>query len=197
MKNKRYGSIQVRAADDNEDGKMIVEGYAAVFNQRTLLWESDWSGRKYYEELAPEAFNNADFSECVLRYNHADSALILARTRNNTLICNIDAHGLKIRAELADTQAGRDIYALVKRGDIDKMSFAFTIRKQETEEDSESKITVNRITDIDKVYDVSPVDFPAYDGTSISARNSAAIEEIKAGEKYTRESKRLALLAEL
>lgn len=196
MKNRRYGNIEVRAADDASE-KMIVEGYAAVFNQRTLLWESDWSGWKYYEEIDQGAFNGADFSNCVLRYNHGDGALVLARTRNNTLTYTIDSHGLKIRAELADTQAGRDIFTLIKRGDIDKMSFAFTVDSTNENSDSDLKVDVRKITRISTVYDVSPVDFPAYDGTEITARNSDVIAEIKAEEQYKRNSERLKLLASL
>lgn len=196
---KNYRDIQVRAlnaSDDNAEA-MIVEGYAAVFNQRTLLWESDWSGWSYYEEIDPAAFTGADFSNCVLRYNHDDAALILARTRNNSLTLNVDDKGLKVRAELAPTQAGKDIFALIKRGDIDKMSFAFTVSASSTDYDEDNKIEVRRITKIGSVYDVSPVDFPAYEGTEITARSSAVIAEIKAEEHYRRELKRLKLLASL
>ena len=71
-------SMQLRAADDADGENLHVEGYALVFNQKTLLWESPYSGTKYYEVIAPGAVDaNTDMSDVILRYNHSDSALIL------------------------------------------------------------------------------------------------------------------------
>lgn len=191
MKHKAYRTMEIRA-DDSEDDKMIVEGYAAVYGQRALMWESDWSGYKYYEEIEQDAFNGAAMDDVIMRYNHADSALILARTRNNTLQLIPDAKGLRIRAEIADTTAGRDIYNLIKRGDIDKMSFAFIAGKTGYEDDEENKEQTRKIMKISQVVDVAPVDFPAYDGTSIGARNHDAADEFRKREDDLK--KRLELL---
>lgn len=174
-------SVEMRAAENGGE-ELHVEGYAAVFNQRTLLWESPFSGTKYYEIIEPGAVDaRTDISDVILRYNHSDSALILARSSNGTLTVTPDATGLKISAKIAPTTAGKDIYQLIKRGDISKMSFAFSVDKDSWESDQEAKTETRTIQHIRSVRDVSPVDFPAYDGTSISARGggNSVVEELK------------------
>lgn len=168
-------NVEIRAADGG-GAELHVEGYAAVFQQRTLLWESPFSGTKYYEVIAPEAVDSqTDMSDVILRYNHSDAALILARSSNGTLTVTPDGKGLKISARIAPTTAGKDIYQLIKRGDISKMSFAFTVDKDEWENDQTNKTQTRTIRHISRVCDVSPVDFPAYDGTSISARSGQSV----------------------
>lgn len=173
-------NVEIRAADGGGED-LHVEGYAAVFQQRTLLWASPFSGTKYYEVITPEAVDSqTDMSDVILRYNHSDAALILARSSNGTLTVIPDGKGLKISARIAPTTAGKDIYQLIKRGDISKMSFAFAVDKDEWENDQANKTQTRTIRHISRVCDVSPVDFPAYDGTSITARNGqSVIDELK------------------
>lgn len=173
-------NVEIRAADGGRE-ELHVEGYAAVFQQRTLLWESPFSGTRYYEIIAPEAVDSqTDMSDVILRYNHSDAALILARSSNGTLTVTPDGKGLKISARIAPTTAGKDIYQLIKRGDISKMSFAFAVDKDEWENDQANKTQTRTIRHISRVCDVSPVDFPAYDGTSITARNGqSVVDELK------------------
>lgn len=193
MKSREYRTMQLRAADNAGD-KMTVEGYAAVFDQRTLIWESDYSSWKYYEEIDPGAFNGADMSDVILRYNHSDSAMILARTKNGTLRLSVDDVGLKISADIAPTTGGKDIYQLIKRGDINQMSFAFIVKADQTTRDDKLKEEIRRITAFETIVDVSPVDFPAYDGTSISARSADAyIKSLEEAEKRAYKRKQLLL----
>lgn len=193
MKNREYRTMQLRAADNAGD-TMTVEGYAAVFDQRTMIWESDYSGWKYYEEIDPGAFNGADMSDVILRYNHSDSAMILARTKNGTLRLLVDDIGLKISADIAPTTGGKDIYQLIKRGDINQMSFAFIVKADQTTRDDKLKEEIRRITALETIVDVSPVDFPAYDGTSISARSTDAyIKSLEEAEKRAYKRKQLLL----
>ena len=88
-----------------------------------------------------------------------------------TLTMNTNDKGLRISADIIDTNNGTDVYKLIKRGDLNKMSFAFTVKSERTEVDKENKIYTRTITAFDKIYDVAVVDFPAYDGTSIQARS--------------------------
>ena len=103
----------------------------------------------------------------------------MARTTNGTLELSVDENGLKYRAALADTQDGRDLYKLIKRGDISQSSFAFTITDEQWSEDRSTR-TVQRMG---KLLDVSPVTYPAYATTTVSARNMATakaeVEELK------------------
>ena len=160
---------EVRTLEENE--KMVVEGYAVVFESTTDL---GWCK----EVIDRNAFSNCNMQDCVLKYNHNDNCLILARTRNNSLQLVVDDKGLKIRAELIDTQNNKDIYKMIQAGLLDKMSFAFTTSREEWDYETDTR----RILEIDRLFDVSVVDIPAYDTTEIYARNKEQYEEEK--EKY-------------
>ncbi len=185
---KEFRAAEIRSAE--EDDKLVVEGYAAVFDKEALIYESEWSGYKFYEKVNRKAFDSADMSDVVMKYNHDDQSLVLARTRNKTLQLTTDEHGLKIRAELANTTAGRDIYELIKRGDLDKMSFAFTVSETCERDSTEDKIYVREILKFDKIFDVSVVDFPAYDDTEISTVEGRSAEYFKQMEEEIREKER-------
>ena len=154
--------------EKREDGTddMILEGYACVFDERTLIGSREWG---FYEVIDREAFDGADLKDVPLKYNHSDAVPVLARTRNGSLSLSVDGKGLKIRAKLLDTQDAKDMYKRIQEGLIDKMSFAFTIRDQEFDYNYEPPIrTIKRF---DRIWDVSVVDIPAYDGTSVYARS--------------------------
>lgn len=176
-------NVEFRAAGNEE--AMHVEGYAAIFEERALIWESPYSGTKYYEKICSDAIDGkTDMSDVVMRYNHSDAALILARTSNNTLKVTKDERGLKFEADIAPTTTGKDIYALVRRGDISKMSFGFVVDKESWEEDREKKEITRTVLHMASVFDVSPVDWPAYEGTNISTRGrEGIIKELEEREK--------------
>ena len=184
-------------ASNDDENKQLVEGYAAVFNQRALIWESEWSGWKYMEVIDRNAFNGADMNDTVFKYNHGDVAMILARTSNNTLTMNTDDKGLRISADIIDTNNGTDVYKLIKRGDLNKMSFAFTVKSERTEVDKENKIYTRTITAFDKIYDVAVVDFPAYDGTSIQARSKEYFVDLEKDLQEKQRQKKLLLMTYL
>lgn len=195
------GKMEMRMAllesANNDENKQLVEGYAAVFNQRALIWKSEWSGWKYMEVIDRNAFNGADMSDTVFKYNHGDVAMILARASNNTLTMNTDDKGLRISADIIDTNNGTDVYKLIKRGDLNKMSFAFTVKSERTEVDKENKIYTRTITAFDKIYDVAVVDFPAYDGTSIQARSKEYFMDLEKDLQEKQRRKRLLLMTYL
>lgn len=195
------GKMEMRMAllesANNDENKQLVEGYAAVFNQRALIWESEWSGWKYMEVIDRNAFNGADMNDTVFKYNHGDVAMILARASNNTLTMNTDDKGLRISADIIDTNNGTDVYKLIKRGDLNKMSFAFTVKSERTEVDKENKIYTRTITAFDKIYDVAVVDFPAYDGTSIQARSKEYFMDLEKNLQEKQRRKRLLLMTYL
>lgn len=184
-------------ANNDDENKQLVEGYAAVFNQRALIWESEWSGWKYMEVIDRNAFDGADMSDTVFKYNHGDIAMVLARASNNTLIMNTDDKGLRISADIIDTNNGTDVYKLIKRGDLNKMSFAFTVKSERTEVDKENKIYTRTITAFDKIYDVAVVDFPAYDGTSIQARSKEYFVDLEKDLQEKQRRKKLLLMTYL
>lgn len=180
--------LEVRTADPAApDASQEVEGYACTFNQPYLLYEyMGDSGTTYrvMEQIDPHAFDDCDMDDVIMQYDH--EGRVFARTKNGTLALAADSTGLKVTADLGGTEIGRQLFAEIKGGYTDKMSFGFTVAedKRETTRDLESHImTVNRtITKIKKLYDVSAVSLPANDATSISARKflDGEIERIKA-----------------
>jgi HK97 family phage prohead protease len=193
LKEIRIAKIEINA---DTQGEMILEGYAATFEQPTVLYAFD--GIEHKEVIDRNAFNTADFKDCCLKYNHQDSVPILARTRGNSLELKVDDVGLFFRAKLFDTSISRDVYKLVQEGGLDKCSFAFTVAEDGDEYDRTPTTRMRRITKIEKLWDCSIVDVPAYDSTVVSARNyfSAKEEEIE-NREYDERKKRLALIASL
>jgi len=172
---------ETRLADvtlEESDGKMILEGYAIVFNNETLIGDEDYG---FIEEISSSALSETKMKDVPMKYNHMDSFLIIARTKNKSLQLSVDSIGLKVRAELLDTQTNQDIYKMVQSGLLDKMSFAFTVDEQVWNRDG--KIPKRTITKIERLYDVSVVDTPAYDATSLYARSLESMDlELKAME---------------
>ena len=155
---------------EEDEQKMVLEGYAIVFDQETLIGDKD---KGFIESIDRNALNNANMKDVPMKYNHDDSFLIIARTRNNSLRLTVDDIGLKVRAELIDTDSNKDIYKMVKAGLLDKLSFAFTVSSQKI--DRSGDIPKRTITGIDRLYDVSIVDLPAYDQTSIVVGRSLVL----------------------
>ena len=161
-------TIEKRADSGDESEKMVVEGYAAIYDAETNI------AGLFTETIERGAFDSANMRDVPLKYNHSDAVPILARTRNKSLTLTPDDKGLKIRAELLDTTDGRDMFTRIKSGLLDKMSFAFSVNpdgeKWTTDDNGFQRRT---ITKFDRIFDVSVVDTPAYDETEIYARSKA------------------------
>lgn len=151
----------------SEEGERqdYVHGVPVVFNTPTCLFE--YEGVKFYEQIDRHAFDNCDMSDVIFNYNHGGR--VAARIRNNTLKLAINDVCMEMDAFLGGTQFGRDLLEDIRGGYIDKMSFAFVVAEDGEEYDQATH--TRTITRIKKLYDVSAVDIPAYDTTSISARD--------------------------
>ncbi|MCL2695435.1 MAG: HK97 family phage prohead protease [Clostridiales bacterium] len=166
IKNLHRRSFEIRAGGMTEDGGIWVEGRAATFDSPTVLFE--WDGVEYSEQIASGAFDGCYMGDVIFNYNHGGH--VLARTRNRTLSLEVKDDGLYMRARLDGTEEGRKIYEEVTGGYIDRMSFAFTIREEAFDQTTRTW-TVQKVK---RLYDVSAVDIPAYDDTSIEARRADA-----------------------
>ena len=185
--NKEIRLSDLKLNQDNE--QMILEGYALVFDHETLIGTEEHG---FVESIERNALSLTNMQDVPLKYNHQDNFLVIARTRNNSLSLEVDERGLKVRAVLLDTQSNRDIYQMVKANLLDKMSFAFTVKEQEW--DRSGTIPKRRIKAIERLYDVSIVDIPAYEDTSIYARSLEAMDlELSTLERV--EEERLTLLS--
>lgn len=154
----------IEGEEGQEIKEMIVQGQAVTFEQETVLFKC--GDTEYKEVIDRNAFNETDMSDVIFNYNHGGK--VVARTRNNTLKLNIDTNGLNIEARLDGTEEGRKLYEEIKGGYIDRMSFCFTVKEESYNQETHTW----RVLKVDKLYDVSAVDIPAYDTTSISARSS-------------------------
>lgn len=154
----------------DEEKRYRVRGYATTYNEPYTLYSDD--DIEIREQVAPEAFADADMSDVIMQYNH--EGRVFARTRNNTLSLTSDEHGLLIEANLGETEIGRQLFEEINGGYTDRMSFGFTVDKDEVEENREKgkrTVYLRTITRVGKLFDVSAVSIPANDGTEISARS--------------------------
>jgi HK97 family phage prohead protease len=136
---------------------MTFEGYAAVFN-------SPSEPLPFIERIAPGAFKRSieARNDIKMLWNH-DTGMILGSSRAGTLKLYEDERGLKVRAELPNTSAGKDAAELLKRGDVDSMSFGFSVPAGGDEWSADgSQRTLKSI----RLHEVSIVAFPAYSGTA-------------------------------
>lgn len=199
----RLTKIETRQNDQGKE-EMIVEGIPATFDQETVLYKG-----KYYEareKITSDAFNECDMTDVIFNYNHCGR--VYARTRNGSLNVWTETDGLHMRAILMSEDEGhKELYRDIKSGLIDKMSFAFHVEESKWEvinEGDDYEIEVRTVTKIDKLYDVSAVDIPAYDTTSISARSAfdaerekRNAESIRVAEELELEKMKLLLLAKV
>ncbi|PWM75481.1 MAG: HK97 family phage prohead protease [Bacillota bacterium] len=172
---------------EGENDAYRVRGTAVVFNSPTCLYEYD--GVKYYEVIDRHAFDECDMSDVIFNYNHCGK--VVARLRNKTLTLTITDRGLDMEADLSGTVAGRELYEEIDGGYIDKMSFSFVVRESKYD----SVTHTRTITKIRKLYDVSAVDIPAYEETSISARAFFEVEHEKEVAALEQVARRRRLLA--
>ena len=183
--NREYREMELRIAPpeiENEQSFM-VEGYASTF-QRYKLLEVD--GVDYFEQIDPEAFRDADLSDVVFRVDH--EGRVYARTSAGTVEVWTDEHGLAQRTDLSRTQAARDLFADIEAGNYPKMSFAFIVAEDHFDKENHTRI-IDRIS---KVFDVSPVSFPAnpYTELSVATRDYFnGVIEMEKAERLAREER--------
>lgn len=168
MRQMRTSASQFNTREDGEE--LFIEGYFSVFNSDYEIWPGAT------ESVAPGAFSNTLSDDVRALINH-DTTLVLGRNKANTLELKEDTRGLwgKITINPNDSDA-MNLYERVKRGDVDQCSFGFDIVKEDTEfrEDGSIHWTIREV----KLYEVSCCTFPAYEDTSILARERD-FEEIK------------------
>lgn len=159
-----YDDIELRA-ENNEQYGNYIEGLPIVFNSSTDL---GW----YAETIDPHALDNADLKDIRLLVNHDTGMIPLARSRNNnansTMQFVVTEEGMRMRANL-DTENNVDakaLYSAVSRGDMTGMSFMFSV-KEDKWDDLETDYPKRTILEIGKVFEVSAVNFPAYQSTEL------------------------------
>ena len=162
---KRSINFELRAKPESR----TIFGTATVFNS---AYDMGW----YEEEMDTEALANADMNDVVALFNH-DQNMVLARTSSGTLKLNVTGNAMEYEFEAPNTTLGNDLLEMVRRGDVYQSSFAFTVDKEKWEENTGNK-PKRIIRSIKKVYDVSPVTYPANPDTMVAKRSYEATKEI-------------------
>lgn len=182
---REYRNMELRIApiEDGAEPSFFVEGHAATFEPYVLLTIDDVN---YSERIEPTAFEGADLSDVVFRVDHTGP--VYARTSAGTVEVWADETGLAQRTNLGKTQRARELYADIEAGNYPKMSFAFSVAEDEYDKATHTRI----IKRIGKVYDVSPVSFPANPTTELSVSTRDYFDgviEMEKAERLEREQR--------
>jgi len=159
-----FKAQELRAEPDSR----TLRGYAAVYDSDS----EDLGG--FTERIAPGAFDEVLEDDVRALVNHEDSK-ILARTVAGTLRLSTDSRGLVYEFDVPDTTYGNDLLESVRRGDINQSSFGFVVGEEQWEGESsgykDKKKPRRTITKVARLFDVSPVTYPAYPDTSVALRS--------------------------
>lgn len=166
---KRSISVDVEVRS-NDDGKTIVEGYAARFNEETTI------GGRFAERIARGAFDSTDMTQTVALFNH-DYNQPLARMGSG-LQLDIDENGLKYRFELGEQTYAKDLAINIREGIVATSSFGFTI-EDDSWEKRDDGLNLRTINSVNVLYDVSPTTQGAYDTTEVGLRSMADALEVE------------------
>ena len=185
---REYRAMEMRIMPPDDGGaEYRVDGYASTY-EPYKLFERD--GIEYFEKIEPTAFDEADLSDVVFRVDH--EGRVYARTSAGSLEVYTDEHGLGQRADLSRTATARELFEDIKAGNYPKMSFAFRVAEDGDSFDRDTHTRV--ITRIAKVFDVSPVSFPANPTTelSVSTRDYFnGVIEMEKAERLEREKREI------
>ena len=161
MRQMRCSASRFETRETNE--KLFIEGYFAVFNSTYDIVPGVMS-----ESIAPGAFAGSLGGDQRALIDH-ETRLVLGRVKAGTLELREDAHGLWGRIEInPNDQDALNLYERVKRGDVDQCSIGFIIIREDTEIRTDGSVHWT-LREVD-LYEVSVVTFPAYEETSVSAR---------------------------
>lgn len=162
-KDVRSVQLQVRDTQTANDGSHVISGTAVVFDQPS-------EAMPFIEYVSPLAFKNVDFSNVQLLYNH-DFSSILARVDAGTLKITVNNKGLNFTATLPDTQLGNDTFTNIQNGNLQGLSFGFTIADDSWGLDNDGN-EVHTINQIDQLFELSLTPIPAYQETSVKIERS-------------------------
>lgn len=167
---KRQYLGEVRAETDGDNSTII--GYGSVFNKRS----ENLGG--FREIIAPGAFDGVLEDDVRALFNH-DANIILGRSTNNTLSLSVDDEGLRYEIDAPSTQYVKDVViAPMQRGDVRESSFHFRVaRDGDTWEEDEEGVVIRTVHRIQRLFDVSPVTYPAYPDAAAAMRSMTAWKE--------------------
>ncbi|WHP40763.1 HK97 family phage prohead protease [Lysinibacillus boronitolerans] len=168
-RNLPASNVEIR---EGEDGQRTISGYA-------VKWEMKSHAMGYFkrfkEQFKKGAFTDSMTNDDQLALWSHDTSKVLGRTKNGTLRLFEDDIGLRFELDLPNSTLGNDAYETIKRGDVDGVSFGFQMQKQEWDENDVDNITRTILRA--KLLEISPVAFPAYPDSQVSARSHDPYKE--------------------
>lgn len=171
---QRTFHVELRAEGD-EPPRIV--GYAAKFGREANI--GDW----FTEVIRPGAFSRAIAEDDVRALFNHDPNYVLGRNVAGTLTLSEDATGLRIEVTPPDTQWARDLVETIRRGDVDQMSFAFRVISETwTRREGQTPDVLRELVEV-RLYDVSPVTYPAYADTEVSVRELLGGRELDAASR--------------
>lgn len=180
--------LKVEKREDGEEYLPKITGYAAVFDSETVIGGREWGFR---EKIAKGAFTEAlRTSDVRALFNH-DEEYVLGRTKSGTLRLMEDERGLKVEIDPPDTQDAKDLIKRMQRGDIDQMSFAFTMEGGVQTWDETGDMPLRIIEKVGELLDVSVVTYPAYPETEAAARSLAATRKERQRHNFANAARRV------
>ena len=179
---RTFSTSEMRVVRADGESPKIV-GHAAVFNSPTQIGSDDWG---WMESVIPGAFAESIKVDDVRGLFNHDPNMVLGRNKSGTLTLSEDDKGLYYEIDPPDTQAARDLLESIDRGDVTGSSFAFEVQEQRwtMKDDELDERELVRL----KLWDVSPVTFPAYDDTDVGKRQHQEFRDAQTAAQETRES---------
>lgn len=186
---REYRSFSAFASEQRDNGLLVLRGTPIVFNSPTVLFEED--GIQYKEVIDPHFLDACDMSDFILNRNHGmNDGTVYARTKNGSITYTIHPDRVDIEAVLdPEDERHRNLYRDIQKKRIDQMSFSFVFATEggyRYDPDTHTRTCLRAR----KMYDVSAVDFPAYNDTSITTARSFFSEESRKEIKALEERRR-------
>lgn len=171
--------VEFRAEDDTESLGLLT-GYAAVFNEDTII--NSWEGN-FVERIAPGAFAKTlreRGHKVKVLFNHGFDPSIGDKPLGKPSVMDERSKGLWVEVPLDDTSYNRDLLASLRSGALDGMSFRFSVIKEEWDDSDDLELPVRTLKEV-RLYEFGPVTFPAYEATTAGVRGRVAYDLYRRG----------------
>jgi hypothetical protein len=162
LERRNFSTGKLSVEERAESQTNTIVGHAAVFNSRS----QDLGG--FVEQIATGAFDSVLEDDVRALFNHNQN-FVLGRTVSKTLRLSVDEQGLRYEIDIPNTTVGKDLLESINRGDISQSSFGFIVGEDEWEKTDDGNLRT--ITKVERLYDVSPVTYPAYPATDAAVRS--------------------------
>jgi uncharacterized protein len=172
-------TFEIREAKEGEAEKRTLSGSIKYDSDSAEM--RDWYGDAFIETISPGAFDDSLKVRGVVGLWSHRTDIVLGNTKSGTLRLDNKAKELRFELDIPETTAGNDAWELIKRGDVDGVSFGMKVTKDKWSSEKRDTGRVYKRTILNaELYEISPVAFPAYPDNDVAVRS---LEEYKSQEK--------------